>query len=209
GDAVDAAADAVDDAVETAADVADDAKDAAMGAMEDAGEAAAAVADAAGDAADAVMEEAGDAMDAAKEAVAGATSSDSAAAAEGPCALTIEAGDAAQFSTTELSAPASCTDITVTLVHTGTLPKVAMGHNWVLVPEDAMGAVAGGAVAKGVEGNYVADDDRIVAATGLVGGGESSSVTFSASDLEDGVTYMYMCTFPGHYIAMQGTFTIS
>ena len=40
---------------------------------------------------------------------------------------------------------------------------------------------------------------------GLVGGGESSSVTFPAP--EKG-TYDYICTFPGHYAIMRGILVV-
>ena len=48
------------------------------------------------------------------------------------CDLSIAAGDNMQFSKSEMSVSASCEIVTVTLVHTGKLPKVGMGHNWVL-----------------------------------------------------------------------------
>jgi azurin len=54
----------------------------------------------------------------------------------------------------------------------------------------------------------VPDDDRIVAATDVIGGGESTSVTFSLDELEDGVDYAYVCTFPGHWSVMRGPFSV-
>src|SRR5438874_3800234 len=54
-------------------------------------------------------------------------------AAADPCKLEISGNDLMQYDKSELSAPATCKEITVTLHHTGKLPKEAMGHNWVLV----------------------------------------------------------------------------
>ena len=125
-----------------------------------------------------------------------------------PCSLTIEAGDTIAYSHQSLSAPSSCDSVTVTLHHTGQLPAAAMGHNWVLIPADAVQAIGTAGPAAGAEKGYVPDDDRVIAATDLVGGGESASVTFSLSDLESGTDYMYICTFPGHWTLMQGTFKV-
>src|SRR5438309_2320056 len=54
-------------------------------------------------------------------------------AAADPCKLEISGNDLMQYDKSELSAPASCKEITVTLHHTGKLPKEAMRHNWLLV----------------------------------------------------------------------------
>ena len=48
------------------------------------------------------------------------------------CSLVISAGDAMQFSSTEIVATQSCAAITVTLMHTGKLPASGMGHNFFL-----------------------------------------------------------------------------
>ena len=41
--------------------------------------------------------------------------------------------------------------------------------------------------------------------TKVVGGGESTSVTFPMSALKAGESYTYECTFPGHSALMKGT----
>lgn len=127
-----------------------------------------------------------------------------------PCTLAIQAGDTIAFSTSEMSVPSSCAEVTVTLIHTGQLPAAAMGHNWVLVPQDAVDSVAMAGMSAGLEGNYVPPaDDRVVAATKIIGGGESDSVTFSLAALDAGTSYVYVCTFPGHWSIMRGTFTVT
>jgi azurin len=124
-----------------------------------------------------------------------------------PCKLEISGNDQMQYDKHELSAPATCKEITVTLHHTGKLPKEAMGHDWVLVNAADVTAVANAGMGAGLANDYVAPGDkRVLAHTKVVGGGESTSVTFPTSILKPGGTYKYLCTFPGHYALMNGTF---
>jgi azurin len=124
-----------------------------------------------------------------------------------PCQLEISGNDQMQYDKTELSAPATCKEITVTLHHSGKLPKEAMGHDWVLVNTADMAAVANAGLGAGLANNYVAPGDkRVLAHTKVIGGGESTSVTFPASILKKGGNYSYLCTFPGHNALMHGTF---
>jgi len=48
------------------------------------------------------------------------------------CSATVESTDAMEFTTSNLTVPASCKEFTVTLKHVGQLPKTVMGHNFVL-----------------------------------------------------------------------------
>lgn len=97
-------------------------------------------------------------------------------------------------------------EVTLNLVHTGTMTIEAMGHNFVLlapgtdIAEFAMLAME----AKDTE--YIpANKSSIIAFTGLIGGGEKTSTTFIAP--EKG-TYDYICTFPGHYGMMKGKLNV-
>jgi azurin len=124
-----------------------------------------------------------------------------------PCKLEISGNDQMQYDKHELAAPASCKEITLTLHHSGKLPKEAMGHDWVLVNAADVSAVANAGMGAGLANNYVAPGDkRVLANTKVVGGGESTSVTFPTSILKPGGAYKYLCTFPGHYTLMNGTF---
>ncbi|MBV9697619.1 MAG: azurin [Gammaproteobacteria bacterium] len=128
-------------------------------------------------------------------------------AAADPCKLEISGNDQMQYDKQELSAPASCKEITVTLHHSGKLPKEAMGHDWVLVNGPDVAAVANAGMGAGAAKDYVPDNDkRVLAHTKVVGGGETTSVTFPASILKAGGNYQYLCTFPGHSALMHGTF---
>ena len=127
-----------------------------------------------------------------------------------PCKLEISGNDQMQYDKQELSAPATCKEITVTLHHSGKLPKEAMGHNWALVNAADFSAVANAGMSAGLASNYVpAGDKRVLAHTKIVGGGESDSVTFPSSLLKKGGDYKYLCTFPGHNALMHGVFKLS
>ena len=124
-----------------------------------------------------------------------------------PCKVEISGNDVMQYDKVELAVPASCKQITVTLHHAGKQPREAMGHDWVLVKTADLAAVAQAGIGAGLANNYLAPGDkRVLAHTGVIGGGESTSVTFSASRLSKGGAYSYLCTFPGHSALMHGKF---
>jgi azurin len=126
-----------------------------------------------------------------------------------PCKLDISGNDQMQYDKQALAAPASCTQITVTLHHSGKLPREAMGHDWVLVRAADLAAVAQAGMGAGLANDYLAPGDkRVLAHTKIVGGGESASVTFSSALLTKGGSYAYLCTFPGHNALMHGTFKL-
>ncbi|GAA3907910.1 azurin [Halomonas cibimaris] len=131
------------------------------------------------------------------------------AADDEACNLTIEGNDAMQFNKDAMSVPASCDEVTVTLKHTGQMAASAMGHNWVLSDSDVYEDVAKAGMSAGMDNDYLPqDDERVIASTDVIGGGEETSVTFSTEGLEDR-DLTFFCSFPGHYAAMNGSFTIT
>lgn len=128
-----------------------------------------------------------------------------AAAHADPCKLTIESNDQMQYSVRELSVPEECSHLEVTLHNTGKLPAKVMGHDWVLARDSDMAAVANAGLAAGFSHGYLpGNDPRVIAATGLVGGGESVTVEFSTAALVPGARYSFFCTSPGHSAVMRG-----
>ena len=124
-----------------------------------------------------------------------------------PCKLEISGNDQMQYDRHELWVSDACTEVTLTLHHSGKLPKEAMGHNWVLVSGPDLGAVATAGMGAGLANNYIAPGDkRVLAHTKTIGGGETTSVTFPTSILKPGGDYKYQCTVPGHNALMHGTF---
>ncbi|HMN83076.1 MAG TPA: azurin [Burkholderiaceae bacterium] len=130
--------------------------------------------------------------------------------AAGPCDLEIEGTDAMKFSKDSLSVPSSCKKVTLKLVHSGKLPKVSMGHNWVLTKTSDMASVAADGIPAGADKGYLKPGDaRVLAATKLIGGGENDTVSFDTSKLKVGEAYSFFCSFPGHSALMKGTFAVT
>jgi len=125
------------------------------------------------------------------------------------CERVIEGNDMLQFNLQEMRVPATCDKVTVILKHTGTMPANVMGHNWVLTDTADFMPVAQAGGAAGADNNYVpVGDQRVIAATTVIGGGEETSVTFSIENLTAGDSYTFFCSFPGHYAIMKGSFKI-
>lgn len=121
------------------------------------------------------------------------------------CDLAIEGNDAMQYNVKELNVAKDCTEIKVTLKHTGKLPKAAMGHNWILSTEKDKQAIIDAGIKAGLDKDYVpAGDSKIVAHTKVVGGGETATTSFKMSALKKGESYLYFCSFPGHAALMTG-----
>jgi azurin len=126
-----------------------------------------------------------------------------------PCKLTIESNDMMQFNLREMKVPAQCTEVEVSLKHSGQLPAKIMGHDWVLARISDMSAIVNAGLAAGSKHGFLPEnDERIIAATRVVGGGESATVKFSTSLLQEGVRYAFFCTSPGHSAVMRGTFLL-
>ncbi|MEJ5960776.1 azurin [Pedobacter immunditicola] len=116
--------------------------------------------------------------------------------------LSLEGNDQMQFSQTEFKIAAGQL-VTLTLKHTGTLAKNAMGHNFVLLkPGTDMAAFAKKAM-EAKDNEYIpkTESASIIAYTKLLGGGESDTITFTVT--EKG-TYDFICSFPGHVSMMKG-----
>lgn len=125
------------------------------------------------------------------------------------CELSIDSTDQMSFGASELKVDADCTEVKLTLHHTGKMAKNVMGHNWVLTKTADYQPVAQEGMSAGADHDYVKpDEDRVIAHTKLIGGGESDTVTFSLEGLEAGGDYTFFCSFPGHWAVMHGKFII-
>ena len=125
------------------------------------------------------------------------------------CSVDIEGNDAMQFNLKTIDVDKTCKDFTVNLKHTGKMAKNVMGHNWVLTTTADMQGAATDGMSAGLDKDYLkAGDTRVIAHTKVIGGGESTSVTFPVSKLAAGTAYSYFCSFPGHWGVMKGTLTV-
>ncbi|GGJ97908.1 azurin [Pseudomonas matsuisoli] len=133
----------------------------------------------------------------------------SAASIAAPCAITVESTDQMSFNLKDIEVSEQCETFTVTLKHAGTLPKDVMGHNWVLTTKADERNVAMDGMMAGRRNGYVKPKDpRVIAATDLIGGGETTSVTFDVSKLSKDEDYLFFCSFPGHVAMMRGALTL-
>ena len=121
------------------------------------------------------------------------------------CSVDVNATDQMTFETKSIEVSKSCQSFTVNLHHTGTMPKTAMGHNWVLSKADDAQAIATDGIAAGLDNDYLKpDDERVIAHTRIIGGGESASTSFEVAKLDAGTPYEFFCSFPGHIGMMKG-----
>jgi azurin len=128
-------------------------------------------------------------------------------AADKVCKVEISGNDQMQFDKKEIAVAADCTEVEVTLKHTGKLPAQAMGHNWVLTKTADLTPVATDGMGAGFANDHVKKGDaRVIAHTKIIGGGQSTSVKFATSRLKKGEAYSFFCSFPGHYSIIKGTF---
>ena len=125
------------------------------------------------------------------------------------CHLSIESNDLMQFSSPQLSAPAACPEVEVTLHHVGKLGASVMGHNWVLSRTKDASAIANLGMSAGMQNNYLPHGDaRVIASIPLVGGGESATVKFATGSMKPEEDYTFFCSAPGHIAVMKGRFLL-
>jgi len=123
------------------------------------------------------------------------------------CSVTIDSTDQMKYSQAEIRLGGDCTQVKLTLRHTGKIAANVMGHNWVLAKTSDFRplAIAGGKAT--LADSYLPKGDaRAIAHTKVVGGGESTSITFPTRGLEKGGDYTFFCSFPGHWNVMKGKF---
>ena len=123
--------------------------------------------------------------------------------------ITISGNDTMQFDVKNFDVTAG-KKVKLTFKNAGKLPKIAMGHNLVLLKK-GVSAIAFGQKALGAGANAVNPlpdslKGDVIASTKLLGPGEEEIVTFTAPK-EKGA-YEYVCTFPGHFAMMRGTMTV-
>ena len=119
--------------------------------------------------------------------------------------ITINAGDDMKYDLSEIKVKEGQT-VKLTLVHTGKLPKEAMGHNWALLSQGTIISDFSAKAMQAKDSDYIpAGATEVIVHTKLIGGGQSDTVEFQAP--AKGV-YEFICTFPGHSALMKGTFYV-
>ena len=131
-----------------------------------------------------------------------------AAAKGGARTVELTGGDDMKYNTTTITAKPGET-LHIVLKSTGTIPKMAMAHNFVLLAlsanvDEFIKAAAGASAT-----DYVPADQKahVLASTKLAGPGETVEATIKVPAKPG--TYPYLCSFPGHYVAgMKGTLVV-
>ena len=116
----------------------------------------------------------------------------------------ITATDDMKYSVTEIPAKPGET-LRIRLVSKGTLPKIAMAHNVVVLKAGAKQADFANAAALARATDYIPTEmkDQVIGASTMAGPGETVEVTVK---IPAAGTYPYICTFPGHFAAgMRGS----
>ncbi len=118
--------------------------------------------------------------------------------------LVIECNDQMQFDKKEFEVTAGQV-VELTLKNIGKLPKIAMGHNLVILAAGVEPPKYAIAAMQAKETEYVLTDEankeKVIAYTKVLGPGEETTITFTAPAAG---TYDYLCTFPGHFGVMKG-----
>ncbi len=126
------------------------------------------------------------------------------------CSVDIESNDAMKYNKDSITISKKCKEFTVNLKHVGKLPKASMGHNWVLTSKADMQTVVGESIKAGLANDYInPKEGKVLAHTKMIGGGESTSVTFPLSKLNPSGEYVFFCSFPGHAAMMKGTIKLA
>lgn len=128
--------------------------------------------------------------------------------AEDAVTLEITGNDQLQYDKKELTAVTG-QKVTLKLKHVGKLPKVAMGHNVVILKPGTEIAPFAMKCAPAAANDYIPEDEEVaklmVVYTKMLGGGEETEITFTAPEPGE---YPYLCTFPGHFGTMNGKFIV-
>lgn len=130
---------------------------------------------------------------------------DSQQSQDGMVEVILTGNDQMKFNLKEIKVKAG-QKVKLTLKHVGKLDKSAMGHNFVLLKQGTdLPQFAEKALAAKANEYIPQGSDKVIAHTNMIGGGEETSVEFTAPSAG---TYDFICSFPGHYIQMQGKFIV-
>jgi azurin len=141
---------------------------------------------------------------AAKSAAAKATAAKPAA---GPRTITIGATDAMKFDPATITAKPG-EKLLIVLKPAGTMPKIAMSHNFIILKPGSNEAKFAEASAT-ERPDFIAPalKSQVLVATTLAGNGETVSAEFTAPAKPG--SYTFFCTFPGHFVAgMKGVLVV-
>lgn len=116
--------------------------------------------------------------------------------------------DKMKYDVTELTAKPGET-LHIVLKNVGTMPKMAMAHNFVLLKPATDQVEFTKAAFNARETDFIPPTmkDAVITSTGLAGPGETVETTFKVPAKPG--TYAFLCSFPGHFaLGMRGTLVV-
>jgi azurin len=135
-----------------------------------------------------------------------------AAKAKAPAAaartVNITGADNMKFDQTEIAAKPGET-LRIVLKNVGTMPKMAMAHNFVLLKAGTDQVEFNKAAFNARDTDFIppAMKDAVIANTALAGPGETVEITFKVPAKAG--SYAFVCSFPGHFaLGMRGTLVV-
>ena len=130
------------------------------------------------------------------------------AAAAGARTVEIVGTDDMKFNVATINAKPG-EQLRIRLTAKGTMPKIAMSHNVVVLKKEADPAAFATAAASARATEFIpaANKGDVIAHTALAGNGETVEVTFKVPTVAG--SYPYLCTFPGHFVVgMKGNLVV-
>jgi azurin len=121
--------------------------------------------------------------------------------------VTLNATEAMKFDPTTIQAKRG-EKLHIVLKPTGTMPKMAMAHNFVILKPGSDYAAFANASAT-ASPTYLAPalKNQVLVSTPLAAGGETVTADLTAPAKPG--TYQFICTFPGHFASgMKGTLVV-
>ena len=141
--------------------------------------------------------------------VAGALMLASSGALAAACSVDLEGNDMMQYNLKSIEVGKSCKEFTINLKHAGKLASNVMGHNVVVARTADIQGIDADGIKAGAAADYLKPGDtRVIAHSKLIGGGQTTSVTFPVAKLGDGGPFSFFCSFPGHAAVMKGALTL-
>lgn len=119
------------------------------------------------------------------------------------CSVELTGNDQLQFNLKTIEVSKACESFTINFKHIGKLAREVMGHNVVITKAADKNAVNSAGMQAGIANDYVPQNDaRVIAASNLIGGGDTTSVSFDPKKVAEGD--VFFCSFPGHAAIMTG-----
>ena len=125
------------------------------------------------------------------------------------CEIKIEGSDMMKYDIAEITLDTSCEKTNISLKHAGKLPINAMGHYVVIVEEKNLNKITQQInFSLGVEKGYLPKSEDIIFISTMVGGGDTTELEMDMSKLDKTKSYVFFCSFPGHWALMRGKIKI-